>query len=847
MSTVGFITRDLSGTTRQSTFSEGSPSLLNVTHSKDISLNLSASDIDAYVRRGSDLHLMLADGQILVLQNYYSNGTPGGKNLFLSEEGNFVEVVLEDKAEGALFASYEPLDISGKWSAYDDMVFLDVDRIEPVIAPLAAPLFGGLGAAGAAAGVAGAAVIAGGGGGGGGGVIVPTVDNPDANFPIAGATTDPVVITGTGTPGAEVEVDIGGETQTTTIKDDGTWEVTFPVTDLPADGNYDTTVKVTDPNGTTHDLDGPSVVIDTTPPDLQVTGGTQSTGDIVNGSEHSTGTVINGTGEAGASVSVVVNGHTQTTTVGTDGSWSVTFDSSQINTGEYTTEVAITTTDDFGNSASYTETLVVDTIAPPIGIDTVEGDNVISFAEASSGVTLSGTGEAGASISVLFQGVTRTTTVAGDGTWSVDYASSEITGGNNYASTVEVTSSDTAGNSSTSTHTVHIDTETSATLNSGFAGADDVLSGQEAQGGVQLTGTAEPGSTVQVFFGSAAGQNATVDASGNWTVLIPQSSIPTGTTDVDIEVHATDSVGNTDIVTRTLAIDTEVAPFTVEANQTANDVVNQDELNAGFALQGTVEPGSEVIVTIRGVAKTATVDAAGNWSAEFSASDLPSGEYAATATIVATDPAGNTSTLTENFEVDTVFEAPVLDSITYEIGSQDINEISVEGIAGTGESVIVNALEGDGSVSNPGASVTEGRGITEFDFSSAIPDGTDLVVTNVDSLGNGSSTLLVLEDNATTASTLNHAGLSQFNIDELDLGAADNVSLVLTEADIKALSENSDTLTIHSGSTPGDDSVTVTGATLTGTRNVGGENYNVYTVGNDGATLVIDQDVTVII
>jgi len=849
MSTVGFITRDLSGTTRQSTFSEGSPSLLNVTHSKDISLNLSASDIDSYVRRGSDLHLVLADGQILVLQNYYSNGTAGGKNLFLSEDGNFVEVVLEDKAEGALFASYEPLDLTGKWSAYDDMVFLDVDRIEPVIAPLAAPLFGGLGAAGAAAGVAGAAVIAGGGGGGGGGgnLIIPTVDDPDATYPVAGSTTDPVVITGTGTPGAEVEVNVGGETQTGTVNEDGIWEVTFPVVDLPIDGNYDTTVQVVDPDGTTHDLDGPTVIIDTTPPELDVTSGTQSTGDLVNGSEHSTGTVITGTGEAGASVSVVINGHTQTTTVAADGSWSVTFDSTQINTGEYTTDVAITTTDDFGNSATFSETLEVDTIAPPVGINTVAGDDIISFSEASSGVTLSGTGEAGASISVLFQGVTQTTTVASDGTWSVGYSSAQITGGNNYASTVEVTSSDAAGNSTTSSHTVHIDTETSATLNGGFAGADDILSGPEAQGGVQLTGTAEPGSTVQVFFGAAGAQNATVDAAGNWTVLIPQSSIPTGTTDVDIEVHATDAVGNTDVVTRTLSIDTEVDPFSVEANQTANDVVNQDELNAGFALQGTVEPGSEVIVTIQGVAKTATVDAAGNWSAEFSGSDLPAGEYSATATIVATDPAGNTSSLTESFEVDTVFEAPLLDSVTYEIGSQDVSEISVEGIAGTGESITVKALEGDGSVSNPGVTVSEGGGITEFDFSTAIPDGTDLVVTNVDSLGNGSSTLLVLEDNATTASTLDHASLGQFNIDELDLGAASNVSLVLTEADIKALSENSDTLTIHSGSTPGDDSVTVTGATLEGTRNVDGENYNVYTVGTDGATLVIDQDVTVII
>ena len=74
-----------------------------------------------------------------------------------------IEVVLEDKADGMLFASYEPLDLSGKWSAYDDMVFLDVDRIEPVVAPLvAAPFLGGLGGLGAAA--AGAAIIAGGGG-----------------------------------------------------------------------------------------------------------------------------------------------------------------------------------------------------------------------------------------------------------------------------------------------------------------------------------------------------------------------------------------------------------------------------------------------------------------------------------------------------------------------------------------------------------------------------------------------------------------------------------------------------------------------------------------------------------
>ena len=118
------------------------------------------------------------------------------------------------------------------------------------------------------------------------------------------------------------------------------------------------------------------------------------------------------------------------------------------------------------------------------------------------------------------------------------------------------------------------------------------------------------------------------------------------------------------------------------------------------------------------------------------------------------------------------------------------------------------------------------------------------MVTNTDSLNNTSGTLVILEDNATESGVLDHAALGNFNIDELDLATTTNVSLELDEATIKALSQNSDTLTIHSGDS--DDTVTVTGATKTGTRSVDGEDYDVYTVGSD-ATLVIDQDITVII
>ncbi|MDE4110852.1 Ig-like domain-containing protein [Phaeobacter gallaeciensis] len=1326
MSSVGYISRDMTGTTVQGVFAEGTPAHLNVSQTKDISLNLGRSAVESYARHGADLHIVLADGQTLVLDNFFSYGATGGKNLFLSADGQFIEVVLEDKADGMLFASYETLDLSGKWSAYDELVFLDVDRIEPVIAPLAAPLLGGFGAAGvAAAGVVGTAVLVTDDSETGtppGRGRVPTVDDPDAVYPIAGSTNDPVVITGTGTPGSEVRVLIGGHTETVTIRDDGTWTATIAINDLPPDGNYDTTVEVTDPDGNDFNLDGPTVIIDTTPPEAEVTSGTQSTGDVVNAIEQADGPVITGNGEPGARLNVRINNVTQRTTVNEDGTWSVTFDPADIPTGEYETAVRIRTTDEFGNRNTYHDVLVVDTIAPPIGIDTVEGDDSINFIEASDGVRLTGTGEAGASISVDFQGVTRTTTVLNNGTWSVQYGSGKIADGI-YDSTISVTSSDAAGNSATETHTVHIDTENRVTINTqvgddhtinaaeqaagvtltgmadpgatvvvtfegishtvtasadgswssafstaeigtgtydatvsavatdttgnvstvtetigvdteisatldaqqtgdnmlsaaevanGFAltgtadanatvevtlegvtrtvtadangnwqadfagnelsageydatisvtatdtagnsttttgslrvdtatsvtidsnqvGGDDVINAPEAAAGVSLTGTAEAGASVAVTFqgatrtvtadgtgawsadfaaseitggeydapvtavatdaagntasasstlhidtetsvtlntaraksdgilnaeeiadgvtlsgsaeagasvavtfqgqtktvvadadgqwsvdytpseiaggeydapisatatdiygntasatgtlridtetavtidpGQAGGDNivnaaeaeagvtltgvaepgsevsvtlagitraAVLDASGNWSATFEAGAIAPGEYDSAVTVAATDAAGNTasassvlrvdtvagtvtlspdpveldDIInateradgvdisgtatpgllvtvglgtasnqvvadvngnwsttflagqipqgnaelpitasivdsagntasaTDTVALDTLVDPLTVAPDQTADDIINLAERAAGVTLQGTVEQGSTVQVTIAGVTHAATVDATGNWSADIAAADLPEGDYTATATITATDGAGNVQSLTESFTVDTSYTTPDVDAVTF--SSSDVRRISTEGAT---DSYTVNALNSDGSVTAPTASLDQDPVFgTEFTFSTPVSDGTHLVITSEDSAQNASSTLVVLEDNATNSGALDHAGLPQFNIDALNLDYASDVSLSLTEADIKALSGNSDTLTVHGGA---DDTLTVANASAAGVEAVDGQIYNVYTVGDDGTKLLVDQDVNVLI
>ncbi|MFU1681438.1 hypothetical protein ACM258_01490 [Phaeobacter piscinae] len=152
-------------------------------------------------------------------------------------------------------------------------------------------------------------------------------------------------------------------------------------------------------------------------------------------------------------------------------------------------------------------------------------------------------------------------------------------------------------------------------------------------------------------------------------------------------------------------------------------------------------------------------------------------------------------------------------------------------------------------MSTPAASKTvDPQDGTEFAFGTPIPDGTHLVLSRSDNLGNTSSTLVIFDDNATNAGTLDHAQLGNFNIDNLDLKFSTDAQLTLSEADIKALSNNSNTLTIH-GSDNDQDKITVTGgnASSTGTRIVDGELYNVYTIGNDGTTLIVDQDVQVVI
>lgn len=1003
-----------------------------VRSASNVSLNIAPSDIVSYKIEGSDLVIELANGEFVTLEGYFAGEMAPERELFLSRDGEFHSVELGQPTNNEFFATYDGVDLSGKWSQYDELTFLDLDRVEPVVAPLAAPLLGLGGAAGAAgAAVVGAAALAG-GGGGSSDPSAPTVDDAEVDRIIGGTADNAVVVTGTGLPGSTVEVTVGGVTSTTTVDDDGIWRAEFAPEDLPADGKYDSSVHVIAPDGTEYDLAGPVVDIDTTPPEVDVTEGTQSVGEIVNAEEQADGHIISGTGEASATVAVEIDGTTHTTTVAEDGTWSVEFAAGEIATGEYEQTVTLTTTDIRGNSQTTTEVLVVDTIAPAIDMAAVTGDNLINAQEASSTVALNGTGEAGATLVVEFQGQTYNTTVGDNGTWSVNVPSAAIAEGTyeseikltatdaagnatsesftvqidtegavtlttpiegdgvvnaaeqsdgvalagtaeagssvevtmhnvtktvtadadgnwtaNFSSTelpageydadISVKATDAAGNVSTTDGSVHVDTQTSVEIDNGLAGGDNLANANEVLAGISLTGDAEPGASVVVSL-QGVEKTVTAGADGSWSANYNFSEIPQGEYDAAVSVTSTDAAGNTATATSTLRVDTELS-VAIDANQAGgDDIANADEVAAGLTLTGTADAGAQVVVNLHGANETVTAGSDGTWSATFASSRIAQGEYTANVTVTATDAAGNVDTSHSTVEIDTstttsiavqqatatgsvnasdIKDGVVLDgtaeagaqisvllngetrttvanesgywSVSFDEGTLPTGEYSATAIvtstdaAGntatapvtfsvdtdisetlvtdvtfnngntsrltvqtTEDDYTINSLNANGTTSELTATETSlGAEETLFSLTPHAPDGTHLVVEATDTAGNESDTLVILDADATNSGTLSHAGIGEFSIEGIELDYADNASLTLTEAQIRDLSDTSDTLTIHGGR---DDEVEVTGAVDTGqTTQIDGETYDIYTVGDDGVTLVIDQDINVII
>ena len=776
MKSIEYVARADAGSVYRGSISDGGDvTVIPAANGQEISLNLRQIDIQGYQRDGGNLILSLADGRVIVLEGYFGADGAADSRLFISADGYLNEVTLVEGAEGALYAQYGPTEMWGKWSPSDDLIFLGGSEVAGLagaaggeeVSMLGAGLLGLggsglLGAAGVgAAGLAATSLLAGNGGGDGSGVggglpagparIEPVV-NEDGAIVIGGDDqTDPsITITGEAEPGSEIEVSIGDKTVDTTANDDGEWEATFEGDDFPEDGEYDVTVTVTEPDGTETTLDGPSITIDTTPPEVEVTDGLVSSGHIVNDDDFRDGVEIAGTGEVGASVAVTIDQVTETVVVGEDGTWRVEFDANDLQEGDYERDVTIVSTDTFGNSSTITETISIDTIYNDLGINANQvGDNGLVNKDWADheGLVVTGMSEPGATVVVSMGGQNATVTAGGDGAWEAAFDPYALPD-TQYDATVTARTVDDAGNVTETSETIRVDLEVrDFTHQADIGGADGVINSSEISDGFTLTGTVEDGqSTVTLkFFDQVV--EADVNADGTWTASFDGTQIPPGDYTQDVQIIAQDTAGNTRPLTQAVEVDTEAGSLTLNGNAVGNNgVINHEVYEDGVMVTGTADPGASVVVKLGEVEYTVQADqTTGQWQQFYSTADLTPGDPNPELTATITDEHDNSYSLSHTLTVDTLVDdlsmATPTGMPTTADGMNVINQRLADGgfeLTGTVEPGSQVWVEIDGVPARVSVDQATGDWTAVFD-AGTIPGGTreaDMIVSVQDPVGN---------------------------------------------------------------------------------------------------------------
>ncbi|WP_426596057.1 Ig-like domain-containing protein [Pectobacterium brasiliense] len=486
------------------------------------------------------------------------------------------------------------------------------------------------------------------------------------NYLTVGELANGQILNGTGEVGQNVSITLNGKTYTTTINAAGTWSLTIPAADLRAlsEGEHAMSFTISDSAGNTTVVNR-TIIVDTTPPELSLspfTGNNLITADELQSSQFVSGTAS--LSDVGQTVTVTLNGITYTTTVGSDGSWSVLIPSGDLQAlanGTYSLVASLT--DKAGNTTTLPpQTITVDTSAEAVNISIVSTDDRLNATEAGLPLTVSGTTAnvaAGQTVTVTLNGKPYTTTTGADGKWSVNIPSADLLLLSDGSNTLTASVQGINGNTVTANHTldVHINTLPSITLTPPFT--DSVLNAAEAAQDQVIqgeTGISGRGQTVSLTIGGYY-VTGTVDANGHWTVTVPKSVLQNlSSNNISVlEIVVRDIAGNEATLTQNITVDTTPPTLTVSVIA-QDDVLNGVELAVDQVVSGTAslsEAGRTVTVTLNAKPYTTTVGSDGNWSVTLPTADLVAiADGNQNLTVTLTDAAGNTTTVTHTLTID---------------------------------------------------------------------------------------------------------------------------------------------------------------------------------------------------
>ncbi|AYT05178.1 BapA/Bap/LapF family large adhesin [Salmonella enterica] len=599
-------------------------------------------------------------------------------------------------------------------------------------------------------------------------------DNNQPTVPVLpGQSTDDrqPILNGTGEPGATITIfDNGTPLGTAQVGENGSW--TFPVPRNLSEGSHNLTVSATDPAGNTSAVSAPwTIVVDITPPAIPVLTSVVDdqpgiTGNLVSGQLTNDATpTLNGRGEAGATINVYLDGNPAsigTTTVNSDGTWSFTPQTPLANDSHTFT---LSATDPAGNSSAVSSgfVLTIDTTPPAAPVIASVADNTAPVtgivpnggSTNETRPTLSGTGEAGTTISIYNgSALVGTAQVQANGSWSFTPSTSLGAGVWN----LTATATDAAGNTSAASEIRSFTIDTTApaapVIDTVYDGTGPIT-GNLSSGQITdearpvISGTREANTTIRLYDNGTLLAEIPADNSSSWRYT-PDASLATG--NHVITVIAVDAAGNASPVSDSVnfVVDT-TPPLTPVITSVSDDqapglgtIANGQNTNDPTpTFSGTAEAGATITLYENGtVIGTTTAQPDGAWS--VSTSTLASGTHVITA--VATDAAGNSSPNSTAFTltVDTTApQTPILTSVVDDVAGgvtgnlangqiTNDNRPTLNGTAEAGS--VVSIYDGDTLL---GVTSANASGAWSFTPTTGLNDGTrTLTVTATDPAGN---------------------------------------------------------------------------------------------------------------
>ncbi|WP_348959361.1 Ig-like domain-containing protein [Enterobacter cloacae complex sp. Mu1197] len=490
-----------------------------------------------------------------------------------------------------------------------------------------------------------------------------------------------------------VTVTFGGKTYTVKVDANGNWTATVPSADLAGlkDGDASVQVSVTNAHGNSATA-GREYSVDATAPTVTID--TVAGDNVINGSEAAAGVAISGTttAEAGQTVTVTLGGKSYTAQVQQGGVWSVNVPGSDLTAladSGYTVQVSVS--DAAGNPGSAGKTITLDTTPPTVSFNVVAGDDVINSVEHGQAQIVSGSAtgaNVGDKVVITLGSHQYTTTVDASGNWSVGVPASVISALTDGTVTLSATITDSAGNSSTQTHDVVVNTA-SVALTVNTVSGDDVINADEAGSSLVINGSSAQfasGTQVTVTLNGKT-YTATIQNDGTWTTTVPAADVGALADGAryQVSVSAQDSAGNSASATHGISVDT-TAPVVSIGTLSVDDMLNAAEAQQPLTVHGSssAEAGQTVTVTLGGKTYTALVGSDGTWTLDVPAADLAAlSQGALTVTASVNDKAGNNGQTTHTLTVDTVAPTVTISTVADDDIVNNAEQLAGQTIRGT--------------------------------------------------------------------------------------------------------------------------------------------------------------------